>query len=162
VADLISPGFAFYYFNRVSYSGTTLAGGFSPNAAMERFTESSIDRLLPMPLALNHAYISNFDYYSVIFAPGTEVFIFLDPPYVTAKKLYGDKGKLHELDHDELALRLRGCRHRFLMTLDDCPRVRELYSWAKIEPFDVQYGMDNCGKTKKCKNAKELLISNYR
>ena len=43
--------FLFFFFNRVTFSGTTRAGGFSSAASLQRFTRSSIFRLSVLPEA---------------------------------------------------------------------------------------------------------------
>ena len=154
----------FFFFNRVTFSGTTRAGGFSSSASIRRFTASSIERLGPMPEALQGTSITNLDFKDVIQKPGKDVFIFLDPPYYTATKLYGHGGSLHSFDHEGLARVLSKSPHRFLITYDDCKEVRELYRWAKhlkIEPWQLQYGMNNCNLKKESKIGAELFISNY-
>jgi DNA adenine methylase len=151
----------FFFFNRVTFSGTTRAGGFSSAAATARFTASSIERLAPMPAALQAVKITNLDVEAVIAAPGKDVFIFLDPPYYQAQRLYGSKGELHEFDHDRLAHALKKTKHRFLITYDDCKEIRKLYSFAEISPWQLQYGMNNCNLANTSKVGTELFIRNY-
>lgn len=151
----------FFFFNRVTFSGTTRAGGFSSAASLQRFTRSSIDRLQPLPDALKDTKITSLDFETVIRAPGEDVFIFLDPPYFTASRLYGRSGELHEFDHKRLAETLRASNHRFLITYDDCEDIRELYSWAKVKPWELQYGMNNCNLKNTSKVGSEIFISNY-
>ncbi len=151
----------FFFFNRVTFSGTTRAGGFSNAASLTRFTESSIDRLQPMPEALSGTQITNADFEIVISEPGEDVFIFLDPPYFTATKLYGRDGSLHAFDHQKLARLLRKSPHRFLITYDDCDEIRNLYKWAKVTNWQLQYGMNNCNLRRQSKIGSELFISNY-
>lgn len=154
--------FLFFFFNRVTFSGTTRAGGFSSAASICRFTASSIERLGPMPHALAGTQITNLDFEDVICKPGKDVFIFLDPPYYTATRLYGYGGSLHEFDHETLARCLKKSSHRFLITYDDCEEIRDLYRWAKIESWSLQYGMNNCNLQRESKIGSELFISNYR
>ncbi|MDR3613396.1 MAG: DNA adenine methylase [Candidatus Obscuribacterales bacterium] len=151
----------FFFFNRVTFSGTTRAGGFSAAASQTRFTQSSIDRLLPMPEALLNTNITNLDFGEVVEAPGDDVFLFLDPPYWTATKLYGRDGDLHAFDHWKLAKLLKKTKHRFLITYDDCEEIRNLYSWANINEWTLQYGMNNCSADRKSRIGSELLIKNY-
>lgn len=153
--------FLFFFFNRVTFSGTTRAGGFSSSASLRRFTASSIDRLAPMPDALAGTRITNLGFEDVIRKPGKDVFIFLDPPYYTATKLYGHGGSLHSFDHEGLARLLQDSKHRFLITYDDCPEIRKLYKWAKIQDWSLQYGMNNCNLNRESKIGAELFISNY-
>lgn len=159
--DAYREAFLFFFFNRVTFSGTTRAGGFSSAASLRRFTASSIERLAPMPQALAGTKISNLDFEAVICQPGNDVFVFLDPPYYTATKLYGHGGSLHEFDHERLARVLRNTSHRFLITYDDCEHVRQLYAWANIRSWQLQYGMNNCNLQRKSKIGEEVFISNY-
>ncbi len=167
--DAYRQAFYFFFFNRVTFSGTTRAGGFSSQASLNRFTASSIERLRNLPQALKGARITCGDFEKVISAPGDNVFIFLDPPYWTAKKLYGKDGKLHEFDHERLASLLKRTEHRFLITYDNCPEIRKLYSWANqesrheidISEWNLQYGMNNCNSSNSSKVGEELFIKNY-
>ena len=161
VTDEYREALLFFFFNRVTFSGTTRAGGFSSAASLTRFTASSIERLRPMPIALAGARITNIDFQEVVTAPGDGVFLFLDPPYFTATKLYGHSGSLHAFDHWKLAKLLKKTSHRFLITYDDCDDIRDLYSWANIKSWKLQYGMNNCNTEKKSRIGSELLISNY-
>ncbi len=153
--------FLFFFFNRVTFSGTTRAGGFSSSASINRFTASSIERLRNLPEALSGTRITELDFEDVIAKPGKDVFLFLDPPYFTATKLYGRNGSLHEFDHERLAKALRKHKHRFLITYDDCDEIRALYKGFKIEPWSLQYGMNNCNAENLSKVGSEIFIYNY-
>ncbi len=155
--------FLFFFFNRVTFSGTTRAGGFSKAASLRRFTASSVERLAPMPNALAQTKITNLDFEEVIRIPGEDVFLFLDPPYFKATKLYGQGGSLHSFDHERLAncLNETSKQSRFLITYDDCPEIRKIYKWANIKEWSLQYGMNNCNLQHESKIGKELFISNY-
>lgn len=161
VEDPYRQAFLFFFFNRVTFSGTTRAGGFSSAASMVRFTASSIQRLAPMPEALENTRITADDFEQSIKEPGDDVFIFLDPPYFTATKLYGVNGSLHAFDHWKLAKLLKSTSHRFLITYDDCQEIRELYNWANVRSWQMQYGMNNCNLNRTSRIGSELFISNY-
>jgi DNA adenine methylase len=160
-ADSYRMAFLFFFFNRVTFSGTTRAGGFSSEASLSRFTASSIQRLRAMPDALADTKITEMDVHAVIEQPGKDVFIFLDPPYYTANKLYGKNGDLHNFDHERLANTLHASNHRFLITYDDCKEIRNLYSWANTKTWNLQYGMNNCNSENTSKVGSELFITNY-
>lgn len=153
----------FFVLNRITFSGTIESGGYS-NASFEgRFTASSIQRLANLKGWLDHTQITNLDYSVLLQAPGEEVLIFLDPPYLskTHSKLYGRKGDLHTcFDHDRFAQLMSQCSHRWLITYDDCEAVRHNFAFAHIYEWELQYGMNNYmqGRAEK---GKELLISNY-
>jgi DNA adenine methylase len=153
--------FLFFFFNRVTFSGTTRAGGFSKEASTRRFTASSITKLASLPAALQNVRITNLDYEEVIYQDGKYVFMFLDPPYFSASRLYGKNGSLHEFDHKRLSACLKETDHRFLITYDDVPEIRRLYKWANITEWKLQYGMNNCNQERMSKIGNELFITNY-
>lgn len=159
----IEKASAFFIFNRITFSGTTEAGGFSEQAYTGRFTLSSIERLTPFAKLLNNTQITNLDYDEILNTHGKNVFIFLDPPYFSATKsaLYGKNGKLHKtFDHQRFAETLKKCPHKWLITYDDSPYIRTLFRFAEITPWHLTYGMRNITKTSNQK-ASELFISNY-
>ena len=161
--DAIETAAAFFISNRITFSGTTDAGGFSVQAFEKRFTDSSIDRLIKMPDVLGDVKITNFDYEEVILEKGKNVFLFLDPPYfsATSSALYGKNGNLHKtFDHARFAETLKKCSHRWLLTYDDSPFVRELFSFANIETWSLIYGMRNQTPNSNQKG-NELFISNF-
>jgi DNA adenine methylase len=161
-AETFDQAFQFFFNNRVTFSGTTDAGGFSPSSAEKRFTQSSIERIKPLANLLEGTRITNLDFEAVIQEHGQDVFLFLDPPHFRFSKIYGEKGSLSQFDHPKLAELLKTTTHKFLITLNDCREVRELYSWANIKDnWDLPYGMTNCNASHQPKRGNELLIFNY-
>lgn len=161
--DDLKKAAAFFVFNRITFSGTTESGGFSNSAFLNRFTQSSIDRVKELSSILSNTTITNFDYYDVVKENGHNVFIFLDPPYYSATKsaLYGKNGNLHKIfDHERLSLLLKNSDHKWLITYDNSEYIRDLYSFANITTWDITYGMRNVNKNGN-QNEKELFISNY-
>ena len=151
----------FFLVNRCSFSGATYAGGFSKDASVNRFTHTAIDRLGELPDKLRGVKITFGDYAELLQAPGKGVFIFLDPPYMTAKKLYGRSGVLHtEFDHERLVLELAKCKHKWMLTYDDTPEIRKMYALCSIHEFRLQYAMTNAGGNQSRKG-NELMITNY-
>ncbi len=153
----------FFIFNRITFSGTTEAGGFSKQAFEKRFTDSSIERLKAMPQILQNVKITNADYENTVNTDGKDVFLFLDPPYFSATNsaLYGKNGTLHKsFDHERFAENLKNCLHKWLLTYDDSPFIKELFSDTDITSWNLMYGMRNVTK-KSIQKEKELLISNY-
>ncbi len=162
--DKIEIAAMFFIFNRITFSGTTEAGGFSNQAFEKRFTDSSIERLKGFDEILKDVKITDSSYEDVISAEGEDVFLFLDPPYFTATNsaLYGKNGNLHKsFDHEKFAESLKNCPHRWLLTYDDSPFIRELFSFACIENWKVIYGMRNITENSNQKDS-ELFISNYQ
>ena len=107
--------------------------------------------------------ITNWDYQQVVEAAGENVFIFLDPPYYTATKsaLYGKNGNLHKnFDHERFAQVMQNCKHPWLITYDNSPYIRELFSFAHIFTWELTYGMRNVTQNS-TQQEKEIFISNY-
>ena len=130
---------AFFIINRVTFSGTTLSGGYSQGAFTGRFTESSIKRLNDLAKVINGSTITNYDYEELLKKGGENVFIFLDPPYYSATKsaLYGKNGNLHKsFDHKRFAENMKNCKHKWLITYDDSEYIRDLFSFANIIPWN--------------------------
>lgn len=153
----------FFVLNRITFSGTIEAGGYSQGAFEGRFTQSSIERLTPVSSILDNTLITNLDYEELINKDGENVFIFLDPPYLSATKsrLYGKNGNLHTgFDHKRFAEVMKRTNHKWMITYDDCPEVRELFSFANIISWEFQYGMNNY-KQETAAKGKELIITNY-
>ncbi|EKQ68129.1 site-specific DNA methylase [Leptolyngbyaceae cyanobacterium JSC-12] len=153
----------FFVLNRITFSGTVESGGYSEEAFHKRFTESSIERLSKFENFLDDVVITNLDYSHLLESPGDNVFLFLDPPYLSVKKskLYGKKGDLHtSFDHDRFAECLKNCNHQWLVTYDDCPEIREKFQFAYLYEWQLQYGMNNYKQIRAAKG-KELFITNY-
>ena len=154
---------AFFIFNRITFSGTSESGGFSNSAHQKRFTNSSIERVKKLSTILNNTKITNLDYQEVIEQNGDNVFIFLDPPYHSSSKsaLYGKNGNLHKyFDHKRLSNILKNTHHKWLITYDNSKYIRNIYSFANIQEWNLTYGMRNINKNRTQKE-KELFISNY-
>ncbi|RCJ15270.1 modification methylase [Nostoc sp. ATCC 43529] len=153
----------FFVLNRITFSGTVESGGFSQEAFHKRFTDSSIQRLEKLENILNkNVKITNLDYSHLLKPEGKDVFLFLDPPYFSAtkSKLYGKDGDLHtSFQHQRFAELLQQCHHRWLITYDDSPQIRENFQWANVSEWQLQYGMNNYKQSAAAKG-KELFITN--
>jgi DNA adenine methylase len=81
-------------------------------------------------------------------------FFYLDPPYFN-KPYY--KFNFTEQDYMELADRLKLLKGKFLMSLNDTPEIRRIFSAFNISTIQLVYtARKNAGK-----KYTELLISNY-
>ncbi len=84
---------AAYYFliNRCSFSGATLSGGFSWEAATKRFTESSIQRLGELNLSrVNGVHCKDFSEFIPCLTK--RHFIYADPPYYQVRIVRQKRG----------------------------------------------------------------------
>ena len=153
----------FYVLNRITFSGMVDSGGYSHGSYEGRFTDSSIGRLRRLEPLLREVEICHGDYEPLLHEEGENVFIFLDPPYwkATHSRLYGVNGELHtSFDHERFAENMRRCPYKWLITYDVSPMIRDLFSFANISEWTLQYGMNNYmqGKAEK---GNELFIRNY-
>lgn len=162
----------FFILNRISFSGLVESGGYSQMAFDLRFTESSIERMKKASEVLQGVTITNMDYKELVNRAGVNTFLFLDPPYMSnaEAKLYGERGRLHaHFRHRRFAANMEKCKHKYLITYDDCSGVQKLYTFAnaielKIQGWKLQYGTNNGKENKEDKTAtigKELFIFNY-
>ena len=153
----------FFVLNRITFSGIVDSGGYSQAAYEKRFTRSSIERVEIISPYLSGVKITNEDYTEALFYDGDDVFIFLDPPYwkATESKLYGTRGTLHtSFDHELFAENMKKCDHKWLITYDDSPMIRDLFDFADVSEWTLQYGMNNYLKETAAKG-NELFIKNY-
>lgn len=162
--DMIDIAAKFFILNKTSFSGLMLEKSYSPTNFRKKFTLTGILNLRNYKKILKNTLITNEDYSKILHKPGKDVFIFLDPPYFSNKKmgLYGRDGKLHsEFDHYRLANELKKCPHKWLITYDLSDTIKDLYDFANITEFNHSYGMRAYKNTKHHK-VTELIISNYQ
>lgn len=99
--------------------------------------------------------ITSGDFSRLIVDATSNVFLYIDPPYVDkGPALY--KHSFVEEDHRRLADTLKGTRAHWVLSYDDHPLIRELYSWALIDPVTLTYTTAVAKKPRR-KNS-EILI----
>ena len=111
------------------------------------------DRLKGVTI-LNESYDKVFKKYDA-----ADTFFFLDPPYEMSKGLdYASGSESFDFEAFEKACsRLRG---KFLITINDSPRIRSIFKDFHIYPYVVQ-GHHSKESSIGAKDRPELLISNY-
>lgn len=117
---------------------------------------------------LKDVKITSEDYGKVIKAnDGAGSFFFLDPPYEESNKRMG-YAEHKDFDFERLADILSHIRGKFLMTINDSPRIRELFKSYNIRPFKALTNVSQTNFFVKGKmehrpyERNELFISNYR
>ncbi len=165
INDTFEAGKRFFILNRITYSGLTDAGGYSELSFKTRFTNNSINNLSRISPLLTDVKITCESYERVISSFGSGVFLFIDPPYESAKpgKLYG-RGGIYGNDFDNLKLRqeLGKTDHKWLLTYDKSETIKNYYkSIAFIDEVTVQYGTNAYGNGDSAKKGLELFIHNY-
>ena len=137
----------FFVLNRASFSGSTMSGGMSPGHG--RFTPSAIERV--RRFAADNLWVDQADFSKSI-ATNRNAFLYLDPPYFSASRLYGRRGDLHEGFHHQGLCELLKARGNWLLSYDDCPQVREMYQGYQMVELSWKYGMSES------KKSREILI----
>lgn len=94
-----------------------------------------------------HQFLVRYDRAGALF--------YLDPPYFGCENDYGP-GLFDRDCFARMAEALAGLKGRFILSLNDRPEVRKLFSRFKIEPVALKYTI---GGGKKARDAAELLIT---
>jgi len=138
----------FYVLNRASFSGTTASGGMSTNHP--RWTASSIDKLSNWKCNNLEICCETFE----TFIPrNSNHFMYLDPPYdLKNSSLYGNRGSTHRGFNHLLLREVLDCVDRWVLSYNDNPEIRQLYSDFEIVPLEWKYGMNSS------KNSSEIII----
>lgn len=155
-------GKKYYYMNRTSFSGKLVspAWGYRPRRSLppERWSE----RILPCGKYLEGTKLTHSDFAEVIRADGEGVLLYVDPPYFLPPKHKHYRYGFDPEDHVRLAEELKRTKHKFFLTYDDCPEIRELYNWAAVYPVDFFYRVDNSSVRGGVRHTGfELIITNF-
>ncbi len=148
----------FLYLQNAAFGGK--ARGRTFGVSYDRPARFDVTRLGPMLEDLHErlsgvaieclpwqAFVDRYD------RPGT--LFYVDPPYWVNETDYG-KGLFARDDFTLLAARLARLQGRFILSLNDIPEVRELFSGFTIEPVTTTYTIAG-GKAPKA--AGELIIT---
>lgn len=133
----------YFIVNRCSFSGATFCGGFSAEAGEKRCNQSAVDRLLEVDM--RNVILSNQDAVDFLgnHPETSDMVVYADPPYYITTYVYGKDGDMHEgFDHAGFAAALRK-RKDWILSYNDCPYIRELYSGCRIFSESWSYGMNN-------------------
>jgi len=173
--DVIEYGFKKFVVHQLSYSGLGVKAG--PLGGDRQDSKYKIDcRWYPKnicsKIGRTHLMMSCFDvrynkcscldFESMIIDEDCRAIIYLDPPYyVKGNELYQYSFSVE--DHQRLSNLLKHTSHKWVLSYDDCPFIKELYSWANLEFIDVTYSINRSKEKKlnKAPNKKaELIITN--
>lgn len=89
-----------------------------------------------------------------------EAFFYCDPPYYNTEDYYEDVG-FTRADHERLANALLSINGFFLLSYNDCPEIRELYSKPGITIEGTTRLSNIAQRYEGGKQYAELIISNY-
>lgn len=106
---------------------------------------------------LRNTYVENLSFEKIIDKYDREhSFFFCDPPYFETAG-YGNK--FGEEEHLILRDKLKNMKGKFLLTINDHPKVREWYEGFNIKEVEVNYSISRHGDARG--KYKELIITNY-
>ena len=151
----------FYFLLKAGYSSKVKRPTFGisaqrpPRLNLLRIEED----LSSVHLRLARVYIENKPYAELIRnfdRPGT--FFYLDPPYYGHEKDYGD-GIFFREDFEKLSNILSAIRGKFLLSINDHPKTREIFKGFRISKERTIYTAGHASSPHK--TVTELLISNY-
>ncbi len=149
----------YYYLLRLAFGGKAASPQFGvsktrpPSLNLLRIEEE----LSAVHLRLSRVYIENLHYAELIKRYDLEgTFFYIDPPYWDCETDYG-KGVFGKEDFQRLASLLAGIRGRFLLSINDTPQVRSVFSEFCMREVATKY---TAGPTNNIQ-ARELLFANY-
>lgn len=138
---------SYFCINRCSFSGATLCGGFSAQAAQGRLTESSLQTLTACDT--KDIEFSNMDCVAFLDShpQTTETFVYADPPYYISSYIYGKDGDMHtSFNHEAFAAAIQK-RSDWMISYNDCDYIRNLYKDCRIMKESWSYGMNASKKS---------------
>lgn len=102
--------------------------------------------------------VESMDYGKVIDKyDGPNTFFFLDPPYENSKGFgYAEE---ESFNFERFAEKMKSIKGKWLVTLNDSPRIRELFRWAHQYPITIigHHALSSVGSH----DRGEILLSNY-
>lgn len=146
----------FYQLIRQSYASGLDSFGAQPHSMWNNFP------LITQACSrLQKVVIENKDFEKLIKQyDRPESFFYCDPPYYETEDYYEDVGFTTK-DHERLANALCSIQGKFLLSYNDCPEIRELYSRPGIVIEGTSRLSNIAQRYEAGKQYAELIISNY-
>ena len=148
----------YYYIQRQAYAGKVR--GRTYGLQVERRPKINLlrieEEMSEVHLRLSNVWIENLpalELFKRWDKPGS--FFFCDPPYY---RLPYYKHNMERADYIQLSEVLGNLKGRFLMTLNDCHEMRDVFKDFNIDTVHLTYTANNSGPHKK---VSELIITNY-
>lgn len=138
----------FPYLQRVAFGGKVTGRSFGViYDGPARFNLTNLAQILEdIHERLTAVIIENLDWKAFIDRyDRAETLFYLDPPYYGCETDYGEKVFSRD-DFSAIADRLMALKGRFILSLNDTPEIREIFSAFNI--VDVKLNYSVCGKQK--------------
>lgn len=158
------PALRFYFLNRCSMNGRAMLGAdrrertyFSNARGWDIVFTDALERAAAL---LADTKVTCGDFEPLFDAPGDDVLIYADAPYVE-ETLTAQRATLYEYrftleDHRRLRDCVSRCQHRVVLSYDDHPLVRDLYREFRICQAAWCYAGNSARK-----RGRELIITNF-
>lgn len=99
------------------------------------------------------------DFGRLVSTAGDDCFLYLDPPYYAkGRQLY--RFSMEDACHERLSKLLQNTNARWVLSYDDHPRIRELYSWASFHEMHIVYTNAVTSGLKRPKNMEVAIVPN--
>ena len=146
----------FYWLVMCSYGH--MLRGFSPRATSMWSRFPLIDAAAER---LQGVTIENLDFERLIqMYDRPASFFYCDPPYYKTEDFYKDV-VFGRKDHQRLHDTLMNCQGKFLVSYNDCPEIRQLWTHPNIQIESIQRTNNMAQRYEAGSQYDELLISNY-
>ena len=146
----------FLYLQRTAFGGKVSGRNFGVSRDRPaRFNLTTLEPMLEdLHARLAGVVIECLDWSELVTRyDGPNALFYLDPPYWGSENDYG-KAMFEREDFTRMASQLAGIQGRFVMSINDVPEVREIFSAFAIESVATTYTVGE-----KARPAAELLIS---
>jgi DNA adenine methylase len=140
----------FLYLQRLSYGGKVAGRTFgTTTTSAGRFNVTTLGpRLEELHERLAGVVIERMDFERFLNVYDRQHTLFyLDPPYFGSERYYG-RDLFGRDDFNRLAAALRRLQGRFLLSINDRPEVREIFSGFEIEAVPTTYTVHGKGRAK--------------
>jgi len=147
----------YYYLQRHSFAGRVRSRTFGPGPMRRpRINLLRIEEeLSEVHLRLAPVTIENLPWQDFIKRyDRVDTLFYIDPPYYKAPYY---QHNLELEDYREMAETLAGLKSKFILSINDHPKMRDVFNNFQIEPVTLKYTVAK----KEQKTGKELIIINY-
>src|SRR5574339_65962 len=160
--DPVECAYRSIFFNRTTFSGIFYSGPIGGKDQKSKYTVDCRYNSKKLKekiqscrkLLVNRTTVTGLDFADYTDFWNTDTPAYLDPPYyVKGDALYIEK--MDSFQHEKLAALLQH-RDNWVLSYDDCPEIRNLYSNSKIIDLSARYCIN--GKKDSWESKNELII----
>lgn len=152
----INRAVRYLYLLNYSFAARGCHYGYGTNTLPNQkiFKETYLE---PIRERLKNTFVENLSFEKIIEKYDREYTVFFaDPPYFETT---GYTDKFGEKEHLLLCEKLKNIKGKFILTINDHEKIRELYKDFNIIEIDVNYSVAREAEARK--KYKELIITNY-